>query len=435
MRTFLFGAVFTVLLLAAATAPAQTPYARKVLTVNSGKFEFAPPFTDFVSLQAYSPANGTVTPAGSIGSQSAQSMVISGHVAWVAAQDSIVKYDLTTLQRMGAVADSGLNQLAIANGRLLVSKQYPVTTWFVEVLDTASLALVARVAGISGDCAGITTAGDTVYVAVNGGWMGTGGKLAVIDPSGWTLKTEVDFGAPAIGIFNLYNYQGKVFSVNKTPYGVVNAGSITRYNPSGRQFNNVVLPHTVGAGAGIKGDLLYLGMDYGIGSFNLSALTVDNDTLVQDPGSSLFRYITSAAVDTISNLLYINIGDYTTPGTCLVTTLTGDSVTSYPTGISSDAVAIDYGYYGTGTEENTLPAAVTLYPNPVRESARLLMRNGITAERLTVTDFTGRVVLEQDGNAVSGSKVTIPCSRLAPGLYHLAVMAGGSRYVVPFVKE
>ncbi len=434
MRTFLFGAVLSVLLSTAATAPAQTPYVRKVLTVNSGKFEFAPPYTDFVNLQAYNPATGAITPAGSIGCQSAQSMVISGHVAWVAAQDSIVKYDLTTLKRMGAVADSGLNQLAIANGRLLVSKQFPVTTFFVEVLDTATLAPVARVAGISGDCAGITMASDTVYVAVNGGWMGTGGKLAVIDPSGWTLKTEVDFGAPAIGIFNLYNYQGKVFSVNKTPYGVVNLGSITSYNPAGRQFNNVVLHHTIGSGAGIRGNLLYLGMDYGIGSFNMSTLIQDNDTLVPDPGSAFFRYITSAAVDTLSNLLYINIGDYTTPGTCLVTTLTGDSVTSYPTGISSDAVAIDYGRYGTGAEEHSAPAAVVVYPNPVRESATVLFRNGFTPQRLVITDLTGRVLFERAENSPV-SRVTIPCGRLAPGLYHLSVESENTRTVVPFVKE
>ena len=181
-------------------------FVRQILTSNSGKFEFSPPYNDYVTLQSFDPLTKTTSNFSSIFSQSAQAILVSKHVGYFAAQDSIVKYNLNTLQRMAAIADSGLSRLALYNGKLLVSKQYPVSRNFFEVLDTADLGLIAQVPGISGDCAGISFIHDTIYVAVNGGWLGTEGKLAVIDPNSWTLKTEENFGHQAIGIWDLFEF-------------------------------------------------------------------------------------------------------------------------------------------------------------------------------------------------------------------------------------
>ena len=412
---------------------AQGSYVKQVITANSGKFEYVPPYTDFVTLESYNPQTTQIYHFGTVYTQSAQNILISGHFAFFTAQDSIVKYDLNTFQRSTAIADSGLNIMAMYKGKLLVSKQYPVTRGYLEVLDTSNLSLVTTVTGISGDCGGITSAGDTVYVAVNGGWMGTEGKLAIVDPSTWTLKTEVNFGHKAIGIFNLYRYAGKIISVNKTPYGVVDTGSITVYTPSMRGFKNIFLPEAVGAGSGIKDSLLYLVMNYGIGSINLNTLAIADTVIVKDPGSPVFTYIISSALDTLNGLIYVNTGDYTHAGTCLVTSIKGDSVTAYPTGISSDGIAIDIRAYGAGISGD--PGAGTsakLYPNPVHERLNISVQGNITVTSLTVVDISGREMIEVRPGMSSTGKYEIPVQSLEPGVYYLVIMTADGRIVKQF---
>ena len=414
----------------------STGYVKQIITTNSGLFEFSPPYKDYATVQAYNPQAGTVNLFSTIYTQSTQCVIISEKMAYVAAQDSIIKYDLNSMQRVAAVKDSGLNQLAIFNGKLIVSKQYPITNNFVEVLDTTNLGLIAEISGISGDCGGIMMINDTVYVAVNGGYMGTNGKLAIINPATWTLTTELDFGAEAIGIFNLYSYKGELISINKTPYGVVDTGSITVFHPSDRSFTNVFIHHIVAAGAGLKDSLLYLGLDSGIGSFNLNMLKVQDSIIVHDPGSSAFIYILSSVVDTLNSRIYVNTGDYSTPGHCLVTALNGDSITSFSTGISSDAIAVDYRSYPSGIP-NTNPEANTLkvYPNPVRDNLNVVINGDYDLKRLLVSDVSGRVLLTQTAESLNKSPIIVPCQNLQSGVYYIIVETSQGRIARPFVKQ
>jgi len=359
--------------------------------------------------------------------------VIGGHFGFIAAQDSIVKYDLNTFQRVAAIADTGLNRLALYKGRLLVSKQYPVTQDFLEVLDTSDLGAVAQVSGISGDCGGICSLNDTVYVAVNGGWMGTEGKLAIVDPSSWILKTEVNFGHKAVGIMEIYTYNDRIVSVNKTPYGIVDTGSVTIYTPANRSYNNVFLPTNVGAGSGIKDSLLYLGINYGIGSFNLNTLAIADPGIVQDPGSSVYTYIISSALDTLNGRIYVNIGDYVTPGHCLVTSLKGDSIDTFSTGISSDAVAVDTRVYGAGVRDDSKrEISVNLYPVPVQDRLKISFANSVTIASLNITDVSGRRILELNPGISPGTDYEIPVNTLSPGIYYLVMATTEGRVVKPF---
>ena len=419
----------------------STGFVQQIITGNSGKFEYVPPFTDFVTLQSYNPQNQVTNNFSLIYTQSVQSICIDHPMAYIAAQDSLVKFNMNTMQRVTAVADSGLSKMAICKGKLVVTKQYPLSTFFVEVLDTATLGIVARIEGISGDCGGVTIAGDTVYVAVNGGWMGTQGKIAVINPVNWSLMAEVPLGSQAIGINDLYLYQGKVIAVNKSPYGIIGQGSVTIYNPINRNYVNVVLPHTVGLGAGIRDSLLYLGLDYGIGSFNLNTLQTGNSTIIPDPGSSFFRYITSVALDTINKRIYANIGDYVTPGYCQVTGVNGDSITTYPTGISTEAVAVHYHQFPLTAEEkgpanrNRENLQVIVYPNPVSDLLTVSFDREKVVRSLRIGDITGRTIFRIDPGNSRKTSMTVDCSGLAGGVYYLFLHCGEELIVRPFLKK
>ncbi len=434
------GTLFCLGLLNHSVINAQsTVYVKQIITANSGKFETSPPYADYVTMQTYNPQTKNSDVFNTIFTQSAQSMVISGQMVYVTAQDSIVKYDLNSMQRMAAILDSGLNQLAVFKGKLIVSKQYPLTNDFVEILDTATLGLVKEVQGISGDCGGIAFTNDTLYVAVNGGYLGTIGKLAVIDPSDWSLKTEIDFGPAAVGIFDLYNYKGMIVSVNATPYGVIDTGSITVYNPSTRKFVNVILHHTVGnsegpGSAGIIDSLLYLNLDYGIGTFNLITLAIEDSVIIRNPGSSV--YIISATVDTIDDRIYTNIGNFSSPGYCLVSNLAGDSITSYATGISSNAIVVDYRISGVGIFNHPPESiAVNLYPNPVSDQLNISSHRQLDVRTLMITDITGKVMLLQTPGSQETTNFTVSCRNFPSGMYYLILETSEGRVVSTFVKQ
>jgi hypothetical protein len=409
-------------------------YVKQVITANSGKFEYVPPYTDFVTLETFNPQNNHFNTFSTIFTQSAQSILISGQVAFITAQDSIAKYNLNTLQRISVIADSGLNRMALYNGKLLVSKQYPVSQNFLEVLDTANLSLVTRIPGISGDCGGICSMNDTVYVAVNGGWMGTEGKLAIIDPGTWTLKTEVNFGHMAIGIWDLYPYKGRIFSVNKTPYGVIDTGSVTIYTPLNRSFSNIFIPCSIAAGTGIKDSLLYLGINYGIGSFNLNTLAIADTIIIPDPGSSVFTYIISSALDSLDGRIYTNIGDYTNPGYCLVTSQHGDSITSYSTGISSDAIALDYRTYPQGVRDNSgKEVLVRLFPNPVYDLLNVDLSVEVALNRIVIIDISGRELISFRPETSQANSYQISVHSLPSGMFYVILESSEGRIVKPFV--
>jgi hypothetical protein len=408
----------------------EITWVKQIITGNSGKFEFAPPYEDVVTLRSYDPVSQALSEPHSIFTQSVQDILMCGPVAFVAAQDSIVKFDADTWERLGTVASSGLSRLALVDGFLVVSKQFPVSSGFVEVRDTAALSLVKTIEGISGDCGGILALGDSIYVAVNGGWAGTEGHLAVIDPSSWDLVREFSLGPEAIGIFNLYPWNGAVISVNKTPYGFPDTGSISQYLPSAGTFTNHSIGVKVGYGYGISGGVVYAGFNDGIGTFDLQSMLIADTTVVADPGSQQFVYITSAVTDTINKRLYVNIGDYVSPGFCLVTSLEGDSITSYPTGISTDAAAVGYRISPAGVFPSpVIREEISIYPNPVSGPVTIRNMGTATLNWIEVTDAFGKMVFQQPVSIQGSSSATLRLGDLSAGIYFMTLESDGSRVV------
>ena len=142
-------------------------WVEQVIIANGNKYESTPPFVDFVTVQTYNPSTGATSVFDQIQTQSVQDVAIKNGKIYVAAQDSIVMYDANTLQRLAAVADSGLSRLYVFNNRLIVTKQYPVVKFFVEVLNASDLSLIARIQNISGECKGATVANQMEHINKN----------------------------------------------------------------------------------------------------------------------------------------------------------------------------------------------------------------------------------------------------------------------------
>ncbi|MFH1161495.1 MAG: T9SS type A sorting domain-containing protein [bacterium] len=417
----------------------KSEWVEQVIVANGNQYEATPPFIDYVTVQTYDPSTGSTSVFDVIKTQSVQDVVIANQRIYVAAQDSIVMYDANTLQRLGSVADSGLSRLHVFNNRLIVSKQFPVVRFFVEVLNAEDLALIARIQNISGDCKGILDTKDSVYVAVNGGYLSSEGKLAVINFNTWTLSREINFGPNAVGISDLYNYGGVFFSVNETPYGNPDVGSVTAYSTYSLTYTNYILNLRVGNGSGLKNSgviepMLYLTLNNGIGSFNMETKQIADTTIFPDPGSVNHIYYTSYDADYVNDLLYTNVGNRISFGIDVVGTTLGDSVTSFITGFNTDAIGIDYRTPVNIDEPTSGEGYLALYPNPVENSLRVKYTGDAQVSEIAIMDITGRTIYKEfPGDIRKGTWIN--CSDFPSGLYFLTAKAGSKSLSAKFIKK
>lgn len=73
---------------------------------------------------------------------------------------------------------------------------------------------------------------------------------------------------------------------------------------------------------------------------------------------------------------------------------------------------------------------ISIYPNPATNILNISLEENATIERVTITDISGKKVMEQDGNVS-----TVNIERLANGMYVLEVISGGNKMVEKFIKE
>jgi len=260
------------------------------------------------------------------------------------------------------------------------------------------------------------------------------GLYAVINPSNWTVTHEINFGPDAVGIWNLFGYSGYIYSINVTPGGSSQVGSITKCSQYNETFTNNILGVTVGDGVGIQGHLLYVGFNNGIGSYDLDNDAIADTNIVRDPGVANHIYILGAALDYVNNDFYLNFGNYSNPGKCVETTISGDSLTSFNVGISPNAIAIEFLTPTMIHPGNTRDEVVAISPNPVNGWLKVTFNGQEETRAITISDLTGRTIYSSDlkGNEKS---VKVNTSSFPPGVYFLSLNTNNGNIAKKFVKK
>jgi hypothetical protein len=416
--------------------------AKQVIIANGGKFETGPPYSDYVTVESYNLSTQIVTIFNTIYTQSVQDVLINNNYAYVTAQDSIVLYNIDTYQRIAAVKDSGVNKMALNNNQLIVTKQYPIKRFRVEVLDANTLGLLAFVDGIPGDCEGVNVYGNHAYVAMDSGYSGSQGMLAIINTSTWTLDTIVNFGSPAIGIYSVYQYGGYIYTVNITPYGAPNIGSITKFNPGTYSFSTNTYGLAFGPGYGLDGNLLYLGVTSGtgigtrngIGAYNLDTQQVQDTDVIHFSGQSGSVSIHSVGLDYVNNKFYTNLGNRTTFGVGVVFSFAGDSLTSYSDGINPDACAIDFRTPTGISGKGVVTDAISIYPNPADNFINIILNSNADTKEIKIMDLTGRVI-EVRQVQKNENKISMDINNYSSGVYLISFTSNEGTKVRKFVKR
>jgi len=381
--------------------------------------------SDHVTIASYDPESQITVTFGDVIRESIQDLIVYEKFAYVTAEDSIVKFNIDTYEKVAAVYESNLHKLFYKNGLLYVSRRAdvngaPADGIYLKVFNAEDLSLVASVEGISADAAGIIVECDTIYAAIPGDWTATEGKFAVID-NNFNLVREMNFGTDAVGILDLYSDGDKIYSVNKSPY-LAQTGSVTTYEIFTASYSTSIINHVVGKGAGKSDNTLYLGLDYGIGSYDITTNQVIQQTIFPDPGSADYIYIADAAFDEINNLFYVTITDYFSMGEGKIYNLSGNQTGTFEAGISAEAIDIDYRINNFTMEENSY-VQVHLYPNPTVDFIHI-QNEDIT--EVKVSDVSGKVVSKKNFN--NQNNITIDLSGFTAGVYIININLRNNNY-------
>ncbi len=402
----------------------------QVLVVSGGAFSNP---DDYVTVASYKPGDSLTSQFGTIFTQSVQSAVVYSNFLYVAAQDSIVAFDVNSYQRVAATFAQGVNQLAVSGDKLIASFWYPDTADFVRIYNRDDLSEQAVISEVSDEASGIAVYDNKAYVAVPGGWAATTGKLAVINLENNSFEEEIDLGAEGAGISNVYVYAANdthyLITVNKTPWGGSN-GYLTKIDLADMSAASTQVNVVLGKGVGFVNSTatLYALINGGIGSVDVEGMTVADTTIVAAPAMT----IAGAALDTINSLFYVTTTDYSSVGEGAIYNMNGEVTGSFDAGISAEAIAIDYRDF-EAINETFAANTFGFYPNPVNNVLTVSNPDRVTVDRVFVSDVTGRVIIskEVDGE----SSITLDFSGLNAGLYFVTVKGENRAFTSKIVKQ
>ncbi len=383
---------------------------------------------DFVSIGSYLPTNGVTTNFGNVFTQSIQDIVINEQYAFVAAEDSIVKFNIDTYEKVAAIEAIGINRLLVNNDKLIASFQYPVTEDFVRIYSANDLTLISTVSGVSDESAGLLVVDELAYAAVPGGWASTVGKIAIISLLDYTLVDEINFDTLGSGIFDLFYYENKIMSVNKTPWGG-STGCISVTNRLGSHTESHILNGSIGSMVGIKDTMLYTIMNGGVGSINLNNFSIADASVVQPPE----LIIASAVMDTLNDMFYVASTDYFSLGAGTIYNMFGEEIGTFEAGISPDAIALDY-RDNTGISDLYSESKIKIYPNPSSGIITVEAIDGISVDKFKIIDIRGRTLMSDNINLKTGSEI-IDISLLEKGLYFLVLSTNKEMITNTFIKK
>ncbi len=402
-------------------------HVEQVLIGNGGIFGND---ADHVSITSINPADLSSSFVGEVMRESIQDMIIAGNYAYVAAEDSIAKFDITNHTKVAVIYESNLSRLYFANDQLFVSRRSdlngaPADGIYLKAFD-AELNLLHSASGISTDAAGMLMVGDSIYVTVSGDWQATEGKMAVIS-SDFSYTREMNLGTDAVGIIDLFADGETIYTVNKSPWGAT-TGSISSYHINTATWNTDIINHVVGKGVKRVDDILYLGLDYGIGSYDLNNSIVLNNQIVPDPGSANYIAVAAAAFDEINELFYVSITDYFSFGEGKVYDLSGTQTGSFDVGVSAEAIAI---HYVDETAVNSIAEIkVTIYPNPAQDL--LYIQSEENVKTISVFNEMGQMVL---AIPQANNKAIINMSELKSGFYFIKIENENSFVIKKILKQ
>ncbi len=398
--------------------------AQKTVLANGGRFGIQ---SENVTISIYDTQLKTSVTIDTIHTQSVQDVLVDGNAAIVAAQDSIVRYDLSSYQRTAAVKFAGVSTKSLVlgpNNELVVSNWYGKTGYNIYIYNPMTLALLDSINIASGvGCMLVNPALDLLVVTQNQStgapnYQDTLGTLVAA-----TLSTR-----SIIGNLPITNYTGDVGEMLVKPNGtgvyIFNSISNTIIDVNATVFpfvTTTVIPTNQNLKVSnrsqyaVRGDTAFLRMNQGIGSYNLSNLTMIDSNLID-------TVVTAFTYDTLNHKFYVTSTDFFSYTSGKVYNRSGNYVESFSTASSPEAIKMFYsqatGILSFSTQSKQ---QYSLYPNPAKNHFSV---NGAFDSETTIQIFGSNGKLVKQMSQVNGFN-QIDISELSSGLYIVNIFNKG----------
>jgi hypothetical protein len=411
-----FTLLSTFLFFCATALHAQT---QSIIVVNGGLFGS----TDYANttIQLLEPNTAPAVNMGTVEVTSIQDILIDSNYAYVAMQDSIVKYDWTTKTKVAAAAFGGVStvKLALYQDKLLVGNFYEFGAPAfnnLRIFDANTLAYLDSVPEVIHPVEDMLILGDYAYIGQNAttaSFSDTLGYLLTYDIVADTVVSRDTLNNLGYEIGRLVEQNGVIYALNNT------SNTISQYNTSTGAKSTAAAGvdlrlATYGPAAYLDSGVWYFPYDSGIGSYSLVAgvplvhrVTTTSSTFVFNPYNNTFCVATSVFGNQSQN-------------TGIVYNLQGDSLYSFDVGFSPEALAV---VSNTILSTTIVPAqgeelGYHLAPNPARDQITVHL-DKVEPVRIEIVNQVGQTVLLQQSIQ---SATPLDISSLSTGTYWIVVV-------------
>ncbi len=288
-------------------------------------------------------------------------VVMESHFAYVhvgraggnpAGMDRIYKYDILTSQSSSPIDStleiSGIQSFEISGDRIIISKGYPSSANFVEVVDKNNLQTsLYNDVTIMGSCAGIALMDNKAYIASTD-FGANAGVIHVID-LGSTISNEgsIVMDTLSTGASQIYAENGMVYLTNKRyrpDYSTWYAG-VSVLNLTDSTFTTDTTGLTSATGFDFYNSMI-------LGDFGAPIETYDVSTGTRN---ALFTdFCTAAKKDPNGNYFAVQNTDYFSVGSVTIYNGTGTAMGTADTDISGSALSLVTNNFPTAVNDTII---------------------------------------------------------------------------------
>jgi len=329
--------VFGGILISLITTPlAAQNGVERIVIVNGGKFGDP---TENVNVMLYDPVSMSSTVIDTIQTQSVQDILLEGSTAFVAAQDSIVKYDLSTGQRLAANAFGSVStgKLGVYGDYLLAGNWFGASAGNLRIFDKNDLSFVDSIPEITKGVRDFVVVGDTAYLVQNfsNQFFGdSAGYISVVDLKRLRYVRDIALD-PRDELGRLVHFDGVLYGINPN-VETIEVYDIATGQRLPKRFTGLDIQFSsIGTKIYQQDSLIYTGISDKVGVYDLLNNQAVNVNLID-------TFATALTFDTINQRFYLTQTDFATYMRAGFYDVLGSKVGSLMPGFSPDVIGVVY---------------------------------------------------------------------------------------------
>ena len=326
-------------------------YLHQVLVLNEGYFDFSinqtvvPP-----TIGSYDPISEVYTTIDTLtNSRFASDMIIEGDFVYVAADNTLYKYDKNTMNIVATQSISGIRNIAVWNDKIAVSRgDYDNMTFapilfnsYLQFYNTSDLSFYSELDTITGpkwSTQNMIVENDNLYITINNAFEfgNEKGIVGVVDMTSMSYINEIDLGPDGKNPDNLLIRGNKLYTVNNKDWSGASISEID-ITSSNSTTTNISLVSTGCGTSCLKDDKIIYQISQDTELYEWDLLTAPN------AGSPLgfSQNFYELAVNNLDGYIYASSTDFFSYGTINIYDQNNDFVKSFNTSITPGKIIFD----------------------------------------------------------------------------------------------